>query len=154
LPYHKDLVSEQGRGHHVHSIGNQLRGTKQMFTIMHISDLHRSATHPVTNNELISCLVTDLNRYHTEPCPIAAPDALIVSGDLVTGLPRGSREYPEGLKHQYEEALDFLERLTNTFFDGDRSRVIIAPGNHDVDCNKTELISACAAFFLDSAAFS
>jgi hypothetical protein len=58
-----------------------------------------------------------------------------VSGDLVGGLPLQSPEYPEGLRQQYVEALDFLIQLADTFVEGDRSRVMIAPGNHDVDWN-------------------
>jgi hypothetical protein len=106
-----------------------------MYTLMHISDLHRSKLNPVTNDELISCLTSDRLRYRTEPYPISLPNAIIVSGDLVAGLPLRSADYPEALKQQYIKALDFLVRLTNAFADGNRSRVIIAPGNHDVDWN-------------------
>ncbi len=107
-----------------------------MFTLMHISDLHRSKLHPITNDELLSCLTADSLRYQSEEPPIALPNAIIISGDLVSGLPLKSSEYPTALKDQYSEALDFLIRLTNTFVNGDRSKVVIALGNHDVDWNK------------------
>jgi len=106
-----------------------------MFRLMHISDLHRSRTSPISNDELISGLVSDQERFLTEDPPIGNPDAIIVSGDLVQGLPVGDPTYPEGLEEQYEEALDLLVRLADQFTDGDRSRVVIVPGNHDVDWN-------------------
>lgn len=36
------------------------------------------------------------------------------------------------LREQYQEALDFLAHLTDRFVGGDRNRVIVVPGNHDV----------------------
>lgn len=45
-------------------------------------------------------------------------------------------EYPSALMAQYDEAADFLAKLTDEFLDGDRSRLVIVPGNHDVDWNK------------------
>jgi hypothetical protein len=36
------------------------------------------------------------------------------------------------LREQYQEAQDLLVQLTDLFVDGDRSRVVVVPGNHDV----------------------
>lgn len=108
-----------------------------MYTILHISDLHRSISHPFDNEEIVSALSADIARAARETIPIAQPNAIIVSGDLVQGLPLGSRDYPEGLREQYQVALELLVSLTETFVSGDRSKVVLIPGNHDVDFNKS-----------------
>ena len=46
-----------------------------------------------------------------------------------------SPDYPDGLRAQYREASELIAALSTEFLDGDRSRVIIVPGNHDVDWN-------------------
>jgi hypothetical protein len=107
-----------------------------MYTLMHISDLHRSEGDPIFNDELLSGIVSDQARYSAENPAISTPDAIIVSGDLVQGLPLGSSNYPDDLKKQYEEALELLIKFSDTFTGGDRSKVIIVPGNHDIDWNK------------------
>lgn len=106
-----------------------------LFTILHISDLHRSPNDPLSNNELISSLIADRDQYVNEEPAVHAPEAIIVSGDLVQGLPLDSPNYPEDLEAQYQEAYDFLVELTTRFVDGDRSKVILVPGNHDIDWN-------------------
>lgn len=108
-----------------------------MFTLLHISDLHRAANEPFSNEEIISSLVADVNRYPSERPTISKPDAIIVSGDLVHGLPLRSAAYPAGLVAQYEIALDLLKRLTDTFLGADRSKLLMIPGNHDVDFNQS-----------------
>jgi len=110
---------------------------KPMFTLLHLSDLHRSAAEPFTNDEIVSSLVADMGRYSSESPPIAKPDAIIVSGDLVQGLPLDSPAYPDGLVNQYEVALDLLNRLADGFLAGDRSKLVMIPGNHDVDFNQS-----------------
>lgn len=107
-----------------------------MYTILHISDLHRSTTNPINNHTLLSGLISDCERYIKESIPIPKPNAVIVSGDIVQGLPLGSNEYPDELHAQYSEALDFLNRMSEAFFDGDKTKMIVIPGNHDVDWNK------------------
>lgn len=106
-----------------------------MYSFMHISDLHRSRAQPISNIELIASLIADRENYVTENEPVPSPQAIIVSGDLVQGLAIGSADYPSALVEQYQEANDFLERLADEFLDGDRSRLIMVPGNHDVDWN-------------------
>jgi hypothetical protein len=107
-----------------------------MYTLMHISDLHRSSANPISNDELLSGLLSDQERFECETPEITRPQAIIVSGDLVQGLSLGAATYPDELKAQYDEALDLLIRLADAFTEGDRSRVIIVPGNHDVDWNR------------------
>ena len=45
------------------------------FSILHISDLHRSPYDPKSNGELISALISDRERYRHETPRIAAPEA-------------------------------------------------------------------------------
>lgn len=109
-----------------------------MYSLMHIGDLHRSATEPISNVEIVSALAADRDSYVNEKTPVPCPDAIVVSGDLVQGLPLDSSEYPSALIAQYKEAADLVARLTEEFLDGDRSRLIMVPGNHDVDWNKAK----------------
>jgi len=104
-----------------------------MFRLLHISDLHRSSSDPVGNTELISTLVSDHDRQRHEPTPIGDYDAAVVSGDIIQGVSLGKPNSDGDLIQQYETAHEFLVELANRFFAGDRSRVIIVPGNHDVD---------------------
>ena len=101
-------------------------------SILHISDLHRSSTDPIGNDELLSTLVADRDRYVAETPPVPAPQFIIVSGDLVQGVPLEAADPDAELAHQYEVALEFLCRLTDVFAGGERRRVVIVPGNHDV----------------------
>jgi hypothetical protein len=104
-----------------------------VFSILHISDLHRSPRDSITNAELISALISDRQRYAQEEPAIRAPDAIVVSGDIIQGVPLGTAEATEELAKQYSTAAAFLAELTERFLGGDRSRVVIVPGNHDID---------------------
>ena len=105
------------------------------FSILHISDLHRSPQDPISNEELLSALVSDRDRYIREEPAILAPEAIVVSGDIVHGVRLGAEGHQGELASQYAVAEEFLAELGERFLDGDRSRVIIVPGNHDVDWN-------------------
>lgn len=106
-----------------------------MYSILHISDLHRSTEDSISNDELISSLRADRFRYVSEEPSIRLPDAIIVSGDIIQGVQLNTKNYLEELNNQYVVAEDFLVRLCDEFLDGDRSKLIIVPGNHDVDWN-------------------
>ncbi|WP_428003580.1 metallophosphoesterase family protein [Acidovorax sp.] len=106
-----------------------------MFTILHISDLHRSPTDPIENSTLLGSLLSDMDRYRTESSPIPAPDAAIVSGDVIQGVTLNFPGYADELTRQYEAAHNFLVSLADRVFGGDRSKVVIVPGNHDVCWN-------------------
>jgi Calcineurin-like phosphoesterase len=108
-----------------------------MFTLLHISDLHRSASDPISNDELLSSLLTDRDRFSSQSPAISSTDAVIVSGDLIQGMRVGEPGYPGGLQKQYEQALDFLVKLSDTFTGGQREKVVLIPGNHDVDWNRS-----------------
>jgi hypothetical protein len=106
-----------------------------MLSILHISDLHRSADDPISNDELLASLVIDRQRYTRAEHPITAPSAIVVSGDIIQGVGLGAQNSSATIRDQYAVAEDFLCRLADEFVGGDRSQVVIAPGNHDVDWN-------------------
>ena len=103
------------------------------LSILHISDLHRDPKNPISNQILIDSLARDRDRYTSaeEPC-IMPPDLIIVSGDIVQGVKYGYPDAEANLQKQYDEALDFLNGLTDLFLSGDKRLVVIVPGNHDV----------------------
>ena len=105
------------------------------FSILHISDLHRSPGDPISNDELISALVSDRDRYTHEDPRIAAPEAIVVSGDIIQGVPLGTDNFAAEVSNQYTVAEEFLDELVRRFLEGDRSRLILVPGNHDIDWN-------------------
>lgn len=105
------------------------------FSILHISDLHRSPHDPISNDELISALVSDRDRYIHEDPPIAIPEAIVISGDIIQGVSLGTDDFAAKIAEQYADAEEFLDELVRRFLDGDRSRLVMVPGNHDIDWN-------------------
>jgi hypothetical protein len=73
-----------------------------------------------------------------EEPPVPLPNAIVVSGDLVPGLPLKSADYPAALEKQYSDAFELLAKLADIFVEGDRSKIVIVPGNHDVDWNMAQ----------------
>lgn len=103
------------------------------LSILHISDLHRDPENPIGNGPLLDSLENDRRRYTIEETPkVRSPDLIIVSGDIIHGVRPGAPDADKRLKVQYAEALDFLNRLTGCLLDGDKRRVVVVPGNHDV----------------------
>ena len=102
-----------------------------MPTLLHISDLHRTSEPHLGNDELFSALVSDAVRWDLEGIP--TPDLIVVSGDLIQGAASDAPDPDTDMAAQYCEAGDFLSRLAERFFGSDRSRIVIVPGNHDVD---------------------
>ncbi|HUY89985.1 MAG TPA: metallophosphoesterase [Pirellulales bacterium] len=102
------------------------------LAILHISDLHRDPSHEVTNGALLDSLLRDRDRYRHETPAIPDPNIIIVSGDIIHGVKADARN-PEGeLRRQYEQAEEFLIGLAENVVGGDREKVILIPGNHDV----------------------
>jgi len=97
-------------------------------TIMQFSDLHKTLSASESSNTLVSSIVSDIGRYASENIPISKPDALVVCGDII----RGSTSSKKEVKEQYERALDLLNHLCTQTFDGNKERVILVPGNHDI----------------------
>ena len=134
------------------------------LSILHISDLHRDQNNPIRNDVLLDSLENDCRHFSAEEEPkIRKPDLIIVSGDIVQGIKPDIPEPERILRDQYEEALGFLVQLSDRFVGGDRERVVIVPGNHDVSAyhfhksievvdvlpdRKKELVNQL--FFLDS----
>jgi 3',5'-cyclic AMP phosphodiesterase CpdA len=77
-------------------------------TILHISDLHRTPGAEVTNDALLDSLERDRERHHREDPPIDNPDIIVVSGDLVHGVPQHAAGPAAHLSAQYNEAHSFL----------------------------------------------
>ena len=127
-------------------------------SILQISDLHRDRSSPIGNDALLSSLQNDRDRYVAGPAghAIRPPDIIVVSGDIIRGVPPGVRDYERQLADQYREAASFLHALTTRLLAGDCNRLVVVPGNHDVSAchfmqslerldlaadNKNELIS-------------
>jgi Calcineurin-like phosphoesterase len=103
------------------------------LSILHISDLHRDPQNPIRNDVLLDSLENDRRHYVAEEDPkVRSPDLIIVSGDIIQGIKPDAQNPEERLREQYGEALQFLGKLTDRFLAGDRSRVVLIPGNHDV----------------------
>lgn len=102
------------------------------ISILHISDLHRDPQQEVTNEALRNSLERDRDRYITENPRIASPQLVIVSGDIVHGVSPTVENPDRELRRQYDQAESFLGSIADSFVDGDRGRVVIIPGNHDI----------------------
>ena len=107
------------------------------FTILHISDLHRDPSQGIRNGPLLRSLVNDRDRYTSEPPSMASPSLIVVSGDIVYGVPATHADPATALTAQYKEAEAFLVELADAFLDGDRKRLILVPGNHDISLPDT-----------------
>jgi 3',5'-cyclic AMP phosphodiesterase CpdA len=106
------------------------------FSILHISDLHRDLTNELGNTPLLESLVHDVKqRYHKNDPPIPKPVLCIVSGDLVYGARAGSHDFASELSRQYHQAIELLAGIADKLFEGDRQRIVLVPGNHDVSYN-------------------
>lgn len=101
-----------------------------MPTLLHISDLHRTSTPRLDNNELLSAILSDARRWEQEDIP--HPDLIVVSGDLIQGTGMDRADADTEIESQYAEVGAFLRQLTNELVESNRSRVIVVPGNHDV----------------------
>ncbi len=103
------------------------------LSILHISDLHRDRNNPIRNDVLLNSLENDYRHFSSEEdSTIRAPDIIIVSGDIIQGISENTENPEKHLREQYAEAHEFLARLADRFVQGNRERVIIVPGNHDV----------------------
>jgi hypothetical protein len=102
------------------------------FSILHISDLHRDLSDEINNKWLLDSLETDFHQFGSQSPTIQQPSLCIVSGDLIYGASASAPNVEEELKRQYGQAEEFLVGLAERFFGGDREKVVIIPGNHDV----------------------
>lgn len=102
------------------------------FSVLHISDIHRDPNDEVGNRWLLESLARDFEQYRAQDPEIMRPTLCVVSGDLVYGVTPNGEEIDKELERQYAQAEEFLVGLADEFFDGNRARIVILPGNHDV----------------------
>ena len=105
------------------------------FSILHISDLHRDLSDEINNKWLLDSLETDFHQFESQSPVIQQPSLCIVSGDLIYGVRADAADAQEELKRQYAQAEEFLIGMAERFFGGNREKVVIIPGNHDVSYN-------------------
>lgn len=95
------------------------------YSILHISDIHKS--QEVDYSSLLQTMKHDLDTYSSKE-GIVAPSFIVVSGDLIQGA-----YSEEEIQEQYKDVEIFLKGLCEMYLSGDRARLIIVPGNHDVN---------------------
>jgi Calcineurin-like phosphoesterase len=102
------------------------------FSVLHITDLHRDLGDEVSNTWLLDSLEKDFEQFGRQVPEIMRPELSIVSGDLVYGVKPTITDTAKELERQYAQAEEFLIGLSDRFFGGNRERIIVLPGNHDV----------------------
>lgn len=95
------------------------------YSILHISDLHKGESNDF--DHLFASLCNDADSYDQE---IPRPEIIVVSGDLAEGAE--GYDADKIIQRQYDEIEAFLNKLVDYFLKGDKSRIIIVPGNHDL----------------------
>lgn len=95
------------------------------YSILHISDLHKGENNDF--DHLFASLCNDADSYDRN---IPRPEIIVVCGDLAEGANGDNAE--EKIVRQYDEVETFLNKLVQHFLNGDKSRIIIVPGNHDL----------------------
>lgn len=100
---------------------------------MQFSDMHISSIFP-SNRAFVSSILTDIERQKVEQPAISKPNMLIICGDVIQGVDRNLsiKEASQLLRKQYQKAEDVLNQLCQKLFEGDKDRIVIVPGNHDV----------------------
>lgn len=107
---------------------------KKTFSILHISDLHKD--NSADYKYLLSSLETDRSKWTSEGIP--SPEFIVISGDMVQGVKdfKCSKDVANAeLSKQYGETEKFLIELADKFLGGKREKIIMVPGNHDVNRN-------------------
>ncbi|MBX5192782.1 hypothetical protein HJB86_28515 [Rhizobium sp. NZLR3b] len=112
------------------------------YSILHLSDLHRDLTDEIPNAWLIDSIERDLQTIAKEQHPVLHPTLCVVSGDLIYGVHPSAPDAEGELKRQNAQALEFLIELTDRLFGGNRDRLVLIPGNHDVAFTKVKISSA------------
>lgn len=104
--------------------------SNNIFSILHISDLHKDES--CNYNQLLDSLKADKDKFPS--LGIAPVKYIVVSGDLVHGSNKDdAKEACEEISQQYAEVAVFLQGLVSTFLDGEIRRLVIVPGNHDMN---------------------
>ena len=95
------------------------------YSILHISDLHKGE-----NNDFDHLYVSLCNDADSYDQVIKKPEIIVVSGDLAEGA--NGDDADKIIQNQYKDVEVFLNKLVNYYLNGDKSRIIIVPGNHDL----------------------
>ena len=95
------------------------------YSILHISDLHKGENNDFNN--LFASLCNDSDSYEQN---IPKPEIIVVCGDLAEVANGDNADII--IRQQYNEVEEFLNKLVDHFLNGDKSRIIIVPGNHDL----------------------
>ena len=98
------------------------------ITILHISDIHK--VDDVNYHSLLESLKRDIVNWNNENIPI--PQFIVISGDLIQGAKTDAE-----IISQYREVRDFLDNLVTLLLGGDKKRLIMVPGNHDVNRSRS-----------------
>jgi len=104
------------------------------LVIMQVSDLHKEISVFPSNKAFVSSIVSDISRYANEEIPVPRPDILVICGDIIQGS--GQIEdfdvAIQEIEQQYSEVTDILNQVCAMLFNGDKNRIVMIPGNHDV----------------------
>ena len=103
------------------------------ISILQISDLHRDPKNPISNEALLNSLVQDVENSATEEPAIPTPQITIVSGDIIQGTGKDTDDPDAVLREQYDQAEEFLGGLADRLLGGNRNKLIMVPGNHDIN---------------------
>jgi len=106
------------------------------ISLLHISDLHRDPRNLVSNEALLNSLVQDVENSISEEPSITPPQIIIVSGDIIQGTGKDTESPDDLLREQYCQAEHFLGDLADKLLGGNRQKLIIVPGNHDINFSK------------------
>lgn len=106
------------------------------ISILHISDLHRDPKNPISNEALLNSLIQDVENSAAEDPPIPPRQILVVSGDIIQGTGKDTEHPDEVLREQYDQAEQFLGALADRLVGGNRQKLVIVPGNHDINFPK------------------
>lgn len=97
-------------------------------SILHISDLHKEDSDNYDN--LLQSLKDDCEKYVASG--IQKPEIVVISGDLIKGGTTNE------ILSQYSNVTCFINQVVDFFLDGDKTRIVIVPGNHDIDWNESK----------------
>lgn len=99
------------------------------YTILHISDLHKSDED--SYDDLFESMRKDSETYVQQG--ISLPEIVVVSGDIVEGAKDDDKTPDDTIRKQYADAKVFLTALCDYFLGGEKRRLILVPGNHDLN---------------------
>lgn len=102
-----------------------MRGIRGCFVrIVHISDFHAREDWQTDQAKLVRAFLKDVRDFHQET-PV---DLVVFSGDLAF------KAHPDEFAFARRELLDPLQEMLGL----ERNRMILAPGNHDVDISRID----------------